>query len=204
MAADKFNLTSSIGKLYGNSDTINERHRHRYEVNTDYVPRLEAQGLKFVGHDEAKERMEVIELEGWYHVVFHPSIRTFLLTSHLLSLPGHPFFVATQFHPEFKTRPLAPSPVFLGFILASCGMLNEYLESLANPQTAKSPMTGYKSIVDLHADIETGNVVVVPRSNSTPRRFQERRNSSVGSIETDVSTDKVSPVNGEMVEVNGQ
>ncbi|TPX39864.1 CTP synthase (glutamine hydrolysing), partial [Synchytrium endobioticum] len=75
---------SRIRRLHGGEKTIHERHRHRYEVNPDYVARLEAAGLKFVATDEAGERMIIIEL------------------------PGHPFFVATQYHPEYKTRPLNP------------------------------------------------------------------------------------------------
>lgn len=68
---------------------IDERHRHRYEVNPIYINRFEAAGLQFVGKDEKGERMEVIENSK------------------------HPFFVAAQFHPEFKSRPFKPSPLFL-------------------------------------------------------------------------------------------
>jgi hypothetical protein len=68
---------------------IDERHRHRYEVNPIYINRFEAAGLQFVGKDETGERMEVIENSK------------------------HPFFVAAQFHPEFKSRPFKPSPLFL-------------------------------------------------------------------------------------------
>ena len=82
---------------------VDERHRHRYEVNPDIVPELEAAGLRFVGKDETGRRMEVLELgqggkEGG---------------------EGHPFFVAAQFHPEFKSRPTAPSPLFLGLLRAA-------------------------------------------------------------------------------------
>jgi CTP synthase len=51
-------------KLYGDVDRVSERHRHRYEVNTKYVPQMEEKGLMFIGHDEAHERMEIIELKG--------------------------------------------------------------------------------------------------------------------------------------------
>jgi CTP synthase len=51
-------------KLYGNQTIIHERHRHRYEVNPDYVKQMEDKGLKFVGEDGKGERMEIIELEG--------------------------------------------------------------------------------------------------------------------------------------------
>jgi CTP synthase (UTP-ammonia lyase) len=53
-----------IGKLYGNVDAVNERHRHRYEVNPTYVPELEKQGMLFVGHDDRAVRMEIMELAG--------------------------------------------------------------------------------------------------------------------------------------------
>ncbi|KAL3941636.1 MAG: hypothetical protein SGBAC_004050 [Bacillariaceae sp.] len=100
------NGSSSITKqLYGNKDVIHERHRHRYEVNPDYVDQIHEGGLKLVGRDETGERMEVAEL------------------------PGHPYYVGAQYHPEFKSRPLAPSPPFHGLILASIGKLDEHLKS---------------------------------------------------------------------------
>lgn len=68
---------------------IEERHRHRYEVNPDFVPEIESAGLKFVGHDTEKKRMEIMELEG------------------------HPFYVAVQYHPEYISRPMRPSPPYL-------------------------------------------------------------------------------------------
>eukprot|EP00126_Sphaerothecum_destruens_P003430 Sdes_comp17177_c0_seq1m6348 len=89
--------------LYGNSDYIDERHRHRYEVNPEYVSEFEAKGLHFVGQDESCKRMEIAELAE------------------------HPFYVGVQYHPEYLTRPLKPSPIFLGFILACCGKLEAYL-----------------------------------------------------------------------------
>mmetsp|Transcript_6119 Transcript_6119/g.18484 ORF Transcript_6119/g.18484 Transcript_6119/m.18484 type:complete len:592 (+) Transcript_6119:175-1950(+) len=77
------------------STEIWERHRHRYEVNPDFVDRLESAGFYFVGTDENHVRMEILE-------------RT-----------DHPFFFATQFHPEFLTRPGKPSPPFLGLVMAA-------------------------------------------------------------------------------------
>ncbi|KAI8854027.1 CTP synthase N-terminus-domain-containing protein [Chytridium lagenaria] len=101
---------SSVGTttrhLYNNADVIHERHRHRYEVNPKVVSTLEAKGLKFIGHDDKGERMIILELEG------------------------HPYYVATQFHPEYKTRPLKPVPVFLGLILAASGLLQNHLQSI--------------------------------------------------------------------------
>jgi len=92
-------------KLYGGNETIEERHRHRYEVNNNYVERLEKCGLKFVGTDTEKIRMEICELDN------------------------HPYYVATQFHPEYLTRPLKPSPPFLGLMLASSNKLKSYLDN---------------------------------------------------------------------------
>lgn len=92
-------------KLYGNSEYVNERHRHRYEVNPNLVGALEEAGLKFVGRDETGERMEILEL------------------------PGHPYYVGVQFHPEFKSRPGRPSAPFLGLILAATRQLEGYLKT---------------------------------------------------------------------------
>uniref|UniRef100_A0A0A9AK08 CTP synthase n=1 Tax=Arundo donax TaxID=35708 RepID=A0A0A9AK08_ARUDO len=91
-------------KLYGNATYVDERHRHRYEVNPDMVPEFEKAGLSFVGRDESGKRMEIIEL------------------------PTHKFFIGAQFHPEFKSRPGKPSPLFLGLIAASSGQLDHLLQ----------------------------------------------------------------------------
>ena len=82
---------------------INERHRHRYEVNPAYVEQLEQAGLSFVGRDESGQRMEILELKD------------------------HPYFIGVQFHPEYLSRVLKPSKPFLGFVAASAGMLPEVL-----------------------------------------------------------------------------
>ena len=97
------NGDSILRQLYGNVDTVDERHRHRYEVNPKYVPEFEAAGLKFVGQDVVGERMEMVELAS------------------------HPFYCAVQYHPEYISRPLAPSPPYLGLILASVGKLQSFL-----------------------------------------------------------------------------
>jgi len=74
---------------------ISERHRHRYEFNNKYRDRLSKAGLKIAGTTPDTKLVEIIEL------------------------PDHPFFIASQFHPEFKSRPLNPHPLFLGFIEAA-------------------------------------------------------------------------------------
>ncbi|KAL8259154.1 hypothetical protein R6Q59_027107 [Mikania micrantha] len=91
-------------KLYHNPDYVDERHRHRYEVNPEVVGDLEQTGLRFVGKDESGQRMEILEL------------------------PDHPFYVGVQFHPEYKSRPGKPSALFLGLILAATGQLETYVK----------------------------------------------------------------------------
>ncbi|KAG2488432.1 hypothetical protein HYH03_012939 [Edaphochlamys debaryana] len=106
-------------KLYQQEQYIDERHRHRYEVNPDLVPKLEAAGMQFVGRDETGERMEILELTN------QPA--------------DHPYFVAAQFHPEFKSRPTKPSPLFLGFILAAAKRLDMHLRSAGFPKSPAKP-----------------------------------------------------------------
>ncbi|XP_054021999.1 CTP synthase 2 isoform X1 [Dryobates pubescens] len=92
------------GRLYGDEMFVEERHRHRYEVNPELTQCFEEKGLKFVGHDTEGNRMEMIELEN------------------------HPYFVGVQFHPEFSSRPMKPSPPYLGLLLAATGTLSAYLQ----------------------------------------------------------------------------
>ncbi|KMZ59764.1 CTP synthase (glutamine hydrolyzing) [Zostera marina] len=103
---DAVDCTSA--KLYGGLSFVDERHRHRYEVNPDMIIKLENAGLSFVGKDETRQRMEIVEL------------------------PSHPFFIGVQFHPEFKSRPGKPCALFLGLISASCGRLEDTLKSSMN------------------------------------------------------------------------
>src|SRR5574337_1238834 len=81
-------------KAYGTTE-ISERHRHRYEFNREYEAPLTAAGLKITGATPDGTYVEIIEL------------------------PNHPYFLACQFHPEFKSKPLAPHPLFAAFIGAS-------------------------------------------------------------------------------------
>ena len=81
-------------ELYG-SNTIFERHRHRYEINPEYISQIEEKGMKYTGRDKSGRRMEILELED------------------------HPYFMASQFHPEFKSRPDKPSPLHLGLVRAA-------------------------------------------------------------------------------------
>ena len=83
-------------EAYG-APEISERHRHRYEINNSYVKRLEEAGLVFSGKSPDGTLMEIVELQKG----------------------DHPFYLGTQFHPEFKTSPLKPHPLFLEFVKAS-------------------------------------------------------------------------------------
>ncbi|OGE84640.1 MAG: CTP synthase [Candidatus Doudnabacteria bacterium RIFCSPHIGHO2_02_FULL_46_11] len=89
---------SIAAQAYGKKQ-ISERHRHRYEVNNDYVERLEKAGLVFSGKYQSGNLMEISELPK----------------------EVHPFYLGTQFHPEFKSRPLDPHPLFIEFIKAAIG-----------------------------------------------------------------------------------
>lgn len=87
-------LYAAFGAVHNGG--ILERHRHRYEVNPENVETIEkSTGLAFVGKDETGQRMEIVER------------------------PSHPYFVGVQYHPEFLSRPLNPSPLFVGLLQAS-------------------------------------------------------------------------------------
>lgn len=85
-------------KAYG-KEIISERHRHRYEVNPDYIEKIEKTGLVFSGKSPSGILMEIAELP----------------------IKKHPFFLGTQFHPELKARPLDPHPLFTAFLKAAVG-----------------------------------------------------------------------------------
>ena len=86
---------SRISDIYGGSTDISERHRHRYEINVNYRERLEQHGLRFSGMSPDNLLPETVELEG------------------------HPWFIGVQYHPELKSRPLDPHPLFASFIAAA-------------------------------------------------------------------------------------
>ena len=81
-------------RIYGATE-ISERHRHRYEFNRDFEGRLSELGMTFSGYSPDKTFVEMIELKD------------------------HPWFVGCQFHPEYKSKPTHPHPLFLSFIAAS-------------------------------------------------------------------------------------
>lgn len=106
---------SKARALYGGAEVIWERHRHRYEVGPAYVDRLAESGLEFVGKDEAGIRMQVLELKGL------SILNIFYEVTDISICKDHPFFIGLQAHPEFCTRPLNPSPPFLGLVAAASG-----------------------------------------------------------------------------------
>jgi CTP synthase len=85
---------SRVAEVYGATE-ISERHRHRYEVNTNYAKDLAKQGMM---------------VSGWSPDGRLPEIMEF---------PDHPWFIGVQFHPELKSRPLEPHPLFTSFIAAA-------------------------------------------------------------------------------------
>jgi CTP synthase len=86
---------SLVRRLYGGEPEISERHRHRYEVNVNFKDKLEATGMRFSGMSPDGVLPEIVEI------------------------PRHPWFVGVQYHPELKSKPFAPHPLFAGFIAAA-------------------------------------------------------------------------------------
>ena len=81
-------------RIYGRP-LISERHRHRYELNNDYVERLNAAGMRTSGRNPETGLVEIVEI------------------------PSHPFFIGVQFHPEYKSTPENPQPIFVAFVKAA-------------------------------------------------------------------------------------
>ena len=90
----KIEPNTLAAKAYGSVE-ISERHRHRYEFNREYEETLTAAGLRITGSSPDGTYVEIVEI------------------------PGHPYFLGCQFHPEFKSKPLEPHPLFTAFIKAS-------------------------------------------------------------------------------------
>jgi CTP synthase len=98
----QLNAGTKIAELYGvpQGGTVKERHRHRFEVNPAYVGELKQAGLNISGVTPGVEGRGAGLVES-------------------IEIPGHPYFVALQAHPEFKSRPMRPSPPFAGFVKAA-------------------------------------------------------------------------------------
>jgi CTP synthase len=106
---------SKAAAAYGAAE-ITERHRHRYEVNNDFREALTGRGMLISGLSPDKRLVEMVELSG------------------------HPYFVGCQFHPEFKSRPQAPHPLFQSFVAAALrARLGDRRRRSAEVGTAATP-----------------------------------------------------------------
>ena len=90
----KLDKDSLAYKIYG-KEIISERHRHRYEFNGEFLDQMEAAGLKATGRNPETGLVEIVEI------------------------PTHPFFIGVQFHPEYKSTPEVPQPIFVAFVKAA-------------------------------------------------------------------------------------
>ena len=88
---------SLASEIYNGIEQISDRHRHRYEFNPEYRKTLEEEGLVFSGMSPDEKFVEIVELPR----------------------KEHPFFIGCQFHPEYKSKPLAPHPLFVSFVKAA-------------------------------------------------------------------------------------
>jgi CTP synthase len=86
---------SRLQKIYGKDSVLNERHRHRYEINNKYREEFEKHGFKIAGTSPDGKLVEAIEI------------------------PSHKFFIGTQYHPEYISRALKPHPIFMEFLKAA-------------------------------------------------------------------------------------
>jgi len=129
---------------------VDERHRHRYEVNPNMVDEFQTAGMHFVGTDEGNLRMEIAELKG------------------------HPFYVAVQYHPEYLSRPMRPSAPFLGLILAAVGKLSAFLAKDSQELQCVGPARHHSGQGDNSDDEEIAsmirNVKIGQRFKHNPRK----------------------------------
>ena len=108
-------------RIYG-ADTISERHRHRYEVNINYRERLEQAGLVFTGMSPDGLLPEIVEL------------------------PSHPWYLGVQFHPELKSKPFDPHPLFSSFVHAAIERFKVTMSPCSNGLCDKSPRGSSRSL----------------------------------------------------------
>jgi CTP synthase len=122
---------SKAAAVYGR-EVIYERHRHRFEVNNRYRATLEAAGMLLSGQSPDGRLVEIVELQD------------------------HPWFVASQFHPEFKSRPERPHPLFDGFVAASIAVrdgLEPVLTSREVPSVLPAAVTAVGSPLVVPSDV---------------------------------------------------
>jgi CTP synthase len=124
---------SLVREIYHGAETVGERHRHRYEFNPEYKSLLSQHGLKFSGISPDGKFVEMIELDR----------------------ENHPWFVACQFHPEYKSKPLAAHPLFVSFVKAA---LRNRLKNEANVHISKEP--GKSKIEEKPKELELGRAAI--------------------------------------------
>ena len=105
-----------MGVVLESERTVVERHRHRYEVSPKFVDLLEEYGLVFSGYHRREDGTKLMEF---------------------LELPQHPYFLATQAHPEFRSRLEQPAPLFYGFVEAAIARLGQGAANVAEEVTAQ-------------------------------------------------------------------
>lgn len=93
------------------TDRIRERHRHRFELNQSYLKKFEEKGMKYTAFSDNGRRAEIMELEG------------------------HPFYMATQYHPEYVSRPERPEPIYMAFVEACAGRAKQSPKEKEKPRT---------------------------------------------------------------------
>ena len=108
----KIAKNSLAEKIYG-TDMISERHRHRYEFNNDYLDMIESAGMKATGKNPDTGLVEIVEI------------------------PAHPFFIGVQFHPELKSTPEHPQPIFVAFVKAAMKFRDEHKEKRQDAAAGK-------------------------------------------------------------------
>jgi CTP synthase len=107
----------SIARSIYRATEVSERHRHRYEVNNEYRDALERRGLRFSGLSPDGGLVEIVEL------------------------PDHPFYIATQFHPELRSRPTSPHPLFTAFVAAAMDRTDESRDQRDSDESASESET---------------------------------------------------------------
>jgi len=149
--------------LYQGRTVVRERFRHRYEVDPEFIPQLEAAGLIFSGRHPTRPIMQVLELPRPGSVIHRTPVE--LLSAEGSADPtlghpvvAHPFFIGAQFHPELTSRPLRPQPFFAGLVAAA--LMKKYASSLdlADPSNA-----------DVRRWVMTASVSTSATLSGTPR-----------------------------------
>ena len=141
----KIDADSNAFKAYGKTE-ISERHRHRYEFNREYEQLLTGAGLRITGSSPDGTYVEIVEL------------------------PDHPYFLGCQFHPEFKSKPLEPHPLFLSFVHAS---YQHRAKRLAQPAPEKTSSSAPKAPANTN-HLPGGAAGSESRIRRRPRRLPAR------------------------------